>query len=204
MRIDDPELAKAIDVAATEESFSGLVAIYQDGQEKFARSFGLANRAHEVPVTPQTRFGIASGSKAFTALAAMRLVEEGKLTLEGPVRKWLGEDLPLVDERVTLEELLTHTSGIGDYLNEDDDLEATDYILKTPVHQLVNAEDFLPEIDGHPQVEGPGDAFRYNNAGFVLAALVIERVAGEPFHDVVAREVLERAGLEQTAYERSD
>src|SRR5690554_6159274 len=152
-----PQLAGAIDAAAVAGAFSGVVAVHDNGEERLVRCFGDADRAHRLPVTPQTRFGIASGSKAFTALAAMRLVEAGVLTLEGPVRKWLGEDLPLVDDRVTLEELLTHTSGIGDYLDESDDLEATDYILKTPVHQLVNAEDFLPELEGHPQVEEPGE-----------------------------------------------
>lgn len=204
MNFNDETFLGEIDAAAREDAFSGIVAIHQDGQEQLVRCFGLANRAHQVPVTAQTRFGIASGSKAFTALAAMRLVEAGALTLEGPLRRWLGDDLPLVDERVTLEELLTHTSGIGDYLDEGGDGEITDYILKTPVHQLVTAEDFLPELDGHAQREAPGETFRYNNGGFMVAALVIERASGEPFQDVVAREVLERAGLEHTAYERSD
>ena len=77
-------------------------------------------------------------------------------------------------------------------------------MLSQPVHRLVAAEDYLPEIDGHEQRETPGGVFRYNNAGFVVASLVIERAAGEPFQDFVAREVFARAGVENTAYERSD
>ncbi|MFW7414137.1 serine hydrolase domain-containing protein [Demequina sp. SO4-18] len=194
----------AIDAAAREGDFSGVVAIHKDGRGVLTRAFGYAHRGHQVPVTPQTRFGIASGSKAFTALAAVRLVEDGALTLEAPVRRWLGEDLPLVDESVTLEMLLSHTSGIGDYLDEDGDSEISDYVLTRPVHSLVTAEDFLPELEGHAQREAPGETFRYNNAGFVVAALLIERAAGRPFQDVVAREVFARAGLAETAYERSD
>lgn len=204
MRIDDPELADAIDVAAREDDFSGLVSVHRDGERMLARAYGYAHRAHQVPVTPLTRFGIASGSKAFTALAAVRLVESGTLSLEAPVRRWLGDDLPLVDESVTLEELLTHTSGIGDYLDESGDADISEYVLTRPVHTLVTAEDFLPELEGHAQQEVPGETFRYNNGGFMVAALIIERASGEPFQDVVAREVFARASLVETAHERSD
>ncbi|MFN3866800.1 MAG: serine hydrolase domain-containing protein [Demequina sp.] len=204
MEINEAQLAEAIDAASREDSFSGLVTIHRDGEQLMARAYGFAHRAHQVPVTSQTRFGIASGSKAFTALAAVRLVESGALSLEGPVRRWLGDDLPLVDERVTLEELLTHTSGIGDYLDEGGDGEISDYVLTRPVHTLVTAEDFVPVLDGHEQREAPGETFRYNNGGFMVAALVIERAAGQPFQEVVEREVFARAGLTETAFERSD
>ncbi|WP_084039557.1 serine hydrolase [Demequina sp. NBRC 110053] len=198
-----------LDRAIAEAHFSGVVAVHSGdphsgGERVLTRTVGWAHRAHQVPVTPDTRFGMASGSKAFTALAAMRLVAGGDLALDAPVRTWLGGDLPLIDDRVTLRHLLTHTSGIGDYLDEEAGGEVTDYVLTLPVHRLVTAEDFLPELDGHPQREAPGETFRYNNGGFMVAALVIERAAGRPFQDVVADEVFARAGLTATAFERSD
>ena len=79
---------------------------------------GFIHRALRVPMTVDAP--IASGSKAFTALAVTRLVDDGELRLDQPVRELLGDDLPLIDDGVTIEHLLAHTSGIGDYLDEDD------------------------------------------------------------------------------------
>ncbi|MFV0633947.1 serine hydrolase domain-containing protein [Demequina sp.] len=195
---------EALEDALARAKFSGVVAVHVRGERTFVQARGWAHRAHRVPMTPATRMGLASGSKAFTALAAMRLVEQSVLSLDAPVRQWLGTDLPLIDDAVTLEHLLTHTSGIGDYLDEDAGGEVSDYILTQPVHRLVTASDYLSELAGHPQREAPGETFRYNNGGFVVASLVIERAAGGDFQDVVAREVFTRAGLSGTAFERSD
>src|SRR5436190_2615843 len=92
------------------DGFSGVVQI---GDESWA--FGYADRAHEIPNTVETQFTIASGTKGFTALTAVAV-----LPLELRARELLGDDLPLVDDRVTVEHLLRHTSGIGDYYDEDD------------------------------------------------------------------------------------
>jgi CubicO group peptidase (beta-lactamase class C family) len=91
------------------EGFSGVVRI---GDE--ARAFGDADRAHAVPNTVDTQFAIASGTKGFTAIVAVEA-----LPLDLRARELLGDDVPLVDERVTVEHLLRHTSGIGDYLDEE-------------------------------------------------------------------------------------
>lgn len=104
------------------ERFSGVVQV---GDE--AWTFGYANRAHAVPNTVETRFGIASGVKGFTALVAV-----GTLPLALRARELLGDDLPLVDDRVTVEHLLRHTSGIGDYLDEDVHSDWDDYLMPVP------------------------------------------------------------------------
>jgi CubicO group peptidase (beta-lactamase class C family) len=150
-------------------------------------------------MTPDTRIAIASGSKAFTALAVMRLVEDGELRLDHPVRELLGDELPLIDNRVTIEHLMTHTSGIGDYLDEGD-WEPADYVLTAPVHTLTTAQAFLPLLDGHPQAFAPGERFSYCNGAFVVLAVVLERVSGHTYHDVVRRLVIEPAGLEHTDF----
>jgi CubicO group peptidase (beta-lactamase class C family) len=193
-----------VDAAASERAFTGTVTIDQGDERTFERAYGFAHRAHEVPNTPATRFAIASGSKAFTALAVMRLVEEGTIALGDRVRPILGDDLPLIDDGVTVEQLLTHTSGIGDYLDEDADWEPEDYVLKSPVHALAQTEAFLAELDGYPQEFPPGERFKYCNGGFMVLALVAERASGVPYHDLVDREVCQRAGLVETAFLRSD
>jgi CubicO group peptidase (beta-lactamase class C family) len=118
-------------------------------------------------------------------------------------RELLGDDLPLVDDRVSVEHLLAHRSGIGDYIDEDD-VGVHDYVLPVPVHTLVTSTDYLAVLEGHPQTYPPGERFAYNNSGFVVLALLAERAAGTPFVDLVRERVTVPAGMTDTAYLRSD
>lgn len=149
---------------------------------------------------PEARIAIASGSKAFTALAVMRLVQDGALALDQRVRTILGHDLPLVDGAVTIEHLLTHTSGIGDYLDEDSDWEPPDFVLTVPPHTLTTSSAFLPLLEGRDQKFPPGERFSYCNSGYMVLGVVLERITGASYHDVVRRLVLERADLHGTGF----
>jgi CubicO group peptidase (beta-lactamase class C family) len=192
-----------IDKIAAETGFSGVVQIDRAGQIEFARAYGLANRAYRVPNTVDTRFGIASGSKGFTALAVLSLVQDGALDLSTTARSLLGKDLPLIADDVTVEHLLTHTSGIGDYLDEDADTEITDYFVGA-AHELTTTESFLPLLEGHPTKFRAGERFAYCNGGFVVLALLAERASGVGYHDLVRERVLRPAGMTRTDFLRSD
>jgi CubicO group peptidase (beta-lactamase class C family) len=193
-----------IDALVDASHFSGVVSIDREGVPEFVKAYGFAHRAHRVPNTPDTRIAIASGSKVFTALSVLSLVEEEVLSLDTPVRSILKHDLPLIDDSVTVEHLLSHFSGIGDYLDESGDLETDDYVLAVPVHTLDTTEAFLPVLDGFAQVARPGECFAYCNSGYMVLALIAERASGVPFHDLVQARVLDRAGMSRTAYLRSD
>ncbi|KAF2411931.1 serine hydrolase [Microbacterium sp. B35-04] len=199
-----PITSEALDAAIEVESFSGVLTIDVGDRRTLERCEGFANRALRVPNTPSTRISAASGNKGFTALAILRLVEGGLLGLQDLVRPILGDDLPLIDDAVTIEHLLTHTSGIGDYLDEEDDGEIDDYIFSLPLHALADTEAFLPALDGFPQKFPPGERFSYCNGGYVVLALVAERVSGRGFHELVQTEVCDRAGLAGSAFLRSD
>ena len=134
----------------------------------------------------------------------MSLVEDGTLALDTTARSVLGDDLPLIDGAVTVEHLLAHRSGIGDYLDEDTMTDVKAYLMPVPPHALASTEDYLTVLDGHPQVSAPGERFAYNNGGFVVLALIAERAGGEPFHRLVHERVCEPAGLRDTGYLRSD
>ncbi len=174
------------------------------GRPRCWSAYGFADRAHRVPNQADTLFATASGAKGFTALAVMSLVEDGTLDLATTARSLLGDDLPLVADDVTVEHLLAHTSGIGDYLDEDELEGRNGYVLAVPVHTLVTAEDYLPLLDGHPTVAPAGERFAYNNGGYVLLAILAERASGTPYHDLVRTRVTEPAGLLDTAFLRSD
>jgi CubicO group peptidase (beta-lactamase class C family) len=199
------DLERAVERVAVSTGFSGAVRVDLDGEVVVRRAYGLADRAWERPNTTETRFAIASGTKAFTALTVLRLVEDASLTLATPARELLGDDLPLIDDAVTVEHLLCHRSGIGDYLDEeDDDLDLTDYLLPVPVHTLATTEDYVTILDGFPMKAPVGERFAYNNSGFVVLALLAERATGTPYHDLVHEHVCVPAGLHDTAFLRSD
>ena len=190
-----PDLGGELDTLASGTGFSGVVRIDQTDRVELARAYGLAHRGFELPNTMDTRFGLASGAKGFTALAVVSLIEEGVLELSTTARSVLGGDLPLIDDRVTVEQLLAHRSGIGDYLDEEAGWEVGEYVMPVPVHELATTEDYLAVLDGHASKFAPGHRFAYCNAGYVVLALIAERASGVPFHELVEQRVCRRAGL---------
>ena len=105
---------------------------------------------------------------------------------------------------MTVEHLLAHRSGIGDYLDETEGDDIRSYVLTRPVHELTTTESWLPLLDGHPSVSPAGERFAYNNGGFVLLALLAERAAGVAFHDLVRTLVCLPAAMNDTDFLRSD
>jgi CubicO group peptidase (beta-lactamase class C family) len=197
-------LQETLDETAERTGFSGVVRVDRSGRVELSAAYGLADRAHRVPNTTQTLFATASGSKGLTALTVMSLVERGALALGTTARSLLGEDLPLIADDVTVEHLLAHRSGIGDYLDEDAIDDIADYVMPVPVHELATTEQFLPVLDGHRTGSRAGERFAYNNGGYVLLALLSERASGVDFHQLVRTLVCEPAGMVDTAFERSD
>ena len=197
------DLAHTVDEAAQEAAFTGVVHVGEDGRELLTATYGQADRAFGVRMDRATRLAIASGSKSFTAVVVAALVEAGVLGFDTRARDLLGEDLPDIDDAVTVRQLMNHRSGIGDYFGESE-VEILDYAMTVPVHALATTEDYLPVLAGHPTVFRPGTSFEYCNGGFVVLALLAERAAATPFHDLVTRYVTEPAGMSATGYDRSD
>jgi CubicO group peptidase (beta-lactamase class C family) len=193
-----------VDAAACASGFSGVVRVDRAGSVITAAAYGLADRRGTRAVELSTQFGLASGTKLFTALTVMSLIESGELQLDTPARGPLGTDLPLISDAVTIEQLLSHRSGIGDYLDESlfDDIK--DFELPVPAQRLWSTEQYLPILDGHPHVATPGAEFAYNNGGYVVLALIAERTTGRSFDVLVRERVSDPAGLEATGFLRSD
>jgi len=170
------------------------VGIYYAGEE-YTAGFGITNIQHPLPVDAETLFQIASISKTFTGTAAMRLVDQGKLDLDTPVRTYL-PDLKLSDpeatEKATLRHIFTHHGGwVGDYFG---DFGRGEDALAKNVADLVNV----------PQVTPLGYTFSYNNAGFAIAGRIIEVITGKPFEEAVKELVLDPLGLAHTFYFAED
>jgi len=198
------DLEADLDAIAADTGFSGVVRVDRGDTAELAKAYGLAHRAQRIPNTMDTRFAIASGTKGLTALAVMDLIERGRLELGTTARSVLGGDLPLIGNDVTVEHLLAHRSGIGDYVDEESDLDVGDYLLPVPVHRLGTTEGYLAVLDGFPAKFAPDERFAYCNSGYVVLALIAERVSGVPFHDLVVDRVCGPAGMTDTAFLRSD
>jgi len=198
------DLRTLLDEKAADTGFAGVVRVDGPDGTLVEVAYGLAERAHRIPMRTGTQLGIASGSKAFTALVVMSLVEQSALTLDTPARSVLGDDLPLIGPDVTVEHLLAHRSGIGDYLDEDVLTDTAAYVLDVPPHRLVRTEDFLPVLAGLPAKFPAGSGFGYCNSGYVVLALIAERVSGTGYHDLVRQRVCGPAGMADTDFLRLD
>ena len=181
--------SKVIDPVADQNGFAGVVSVHRGGETEFAQAYGLADRACQIPNTVRTRFAIASGTKGLTALAVVSLINDNALAMSTTARSVLGTDLPLIGDGVTIEHLLAHRSGIGDYLDEEDGDDVTDYLLTVPPQDLAATEDYLAVLGGHPAKFPPGERFSYCNSGYVVLALIAERISGVAFDRLVAERV---------------
>ena len=197
-------LAEDLDAIAEAERFSGVVRVDARDDVRFAKAYGLAHRGYDIPNSLDTQFAIASGTKGLTALAVVSLIVDGALELATRARSFLGNDLPLIDDAVTVEHLLAHRSGIGDYLDEEVEQDLNDYLMPVPAHALAATEQYLAVLDGHPTKFAPDERFSYSNGGYVVLALIAERASGTPFHELVRERVCVPAGMVDTEFLRSD
>ena len=184
--------------------FSGVVLVHEHGQRIFARAYGLAQRSEALPNTLATRFATASGSKTFTAVAICQLVAQGLLRFDMPLTACVPAPLPSFDPAVTIHQLLTHTSGIPDYFDESVDDDYAAFWNDVPMYRMRSPADFLALVNNRTMQFTPGSRFHYNNAGYVTLALVVEHVAGMPFHRYVTQHVFEAAGMVDAGYFATD
>ena len=194
-----------------EHDFSGHVLMTEGGEVVFEGSYGLADRSTSTPVTSATRFGLASVTKMFTAVAIADLVTTGAVSFETPVVDVLPPERrpsTLLPE-VTVHHLLCHTSGIADYCEEDEDSPAylEDYGSlweQVPSYSIERPADFLPLFGDLPPYRRPGTQFQYSNAGYIVLGLVIEELTGRPYTEVVQERVFDRAGMTGSGFLRLD
>lgn len=194
-----------LDEVLDEHEFSGAVLICKGAATLYEAVAGLATQRWGIPNALDTRFDTASITKLFTSVAALQLVSRGDLDLETSIHHYVDLEGTAIPVGVTLLHLLTHTSGIADDADEEAGEKYEDLYLETPNYSIVEAKDLLPQFAYKPPLAEPGTDCRYNNAGYVLAGLAIERVTGRPYRQVVFDEVFTRAGmLDSGFYDRRD
>ncbi len=173
------------------EDFEGAVLVAENGQTVYQQAFGLANREWDIPNHVDTKFNLASLSKQFTAALVLLLAEEKKIELDSSLSHYYPAYRPDVGTKVTVHQLLTHTSGIPNYTS----LPAvwTDSLV------LRYTPDELVEKFGSMDLEfEPGTGYQYNNTGYFLLSILIEKVTGQPFEQVLQEKILTPLGMNNT------
>jgi CubicO group peptidase (beta-lactamase class C family) len=170
------------------------LGVYKDGQIVYKHGYGMANLNDDVTITPETVFHVASMSKQFTAASILLLQQQGKLSLDDDVHKYVPE-LPDFGQRITLRHLMHHTSGLRDQWallelagwRYSQDLITDDDVMSVLVHQ--KALNFIP-----------GDKYMYSNTGFTLLAIIVSRVSGMPFREFTTKNIFEPLGMTHTHF----
>ena len=186
-----------LSVLADRDLLSGSVLIATDGEVWFERAYGLASREFSIPNTIATRFDVGSFNKDYTRLAIMQLAASGRLDLSD----YVGEFLPnypneRVRNEVTIEMLLEHRSGLGDYFTRE--------YLETPMRVLREIDDYIPIWGPIPLEYEPGTREEYSNYGYTVLGAVIERVTGMSYPEYVREKIFEPAGMESTGFFETD
>ena len=184
--------------------FDGVVHIDRDGSLVYERAFGLASRTWNVPNTLETRFDTASITKLFTAVGVLQQVDAGAIALDTTVLDLLGITDTTISRDVTVLQLLSHTSGIGDDADEEAGEDYADLWIDRPNYSIRTTEDMLPQFLHKPAVFAPGEGCRYNNVGYVLLGLCIERLTGIGYRDYVREHVFAPAGMNRSGFFRMD
>ncbi|MBK7936107.1 MAG: serine hydrolase [Lewinellaceae bacterium] len=168
------------------------VQIVQNGKVLYRKALGMANLELDIPMTPDHVFRIGSVSKQFTAAAILQLMEQGKLSLQDEITKFI-PDYPTQGKKITVEHLLTHTSGIKSY---------TGMAEWTPE---VHRKDFTPTalvdfFKNQPMDFEPGTQYKYNNSGYVLLGYIIEKVSGQSYAAYINDHIFKPLGMNQSYY----
>ena len=182
------------------KDFRGVACVYRAGEPVFSCAQGFADRANERANRLDTRFPVASGSKGFVGMGILRLIEEGKLSLDTRLGDAVDFDLRAIDPDVTVEQLLTHTSGVPDYFDESVMEDYDELWIDFPCYKIRKSADLLPLFIDKPMMYPRGERFQYNNTGFVLLGLIIEKSTGQMFDEYLQTALFDPCGMRGTGY----
>lgn len=193
------ELEKIVD-----RDFSGCISVVKDGEVIFQKSYGYADLSNKVHNELNTRFATASAGKVFVAVGILQLIEEGKLRFDDNIGDLLDFDLKAIDRSITVRQLLCHTSGIPDYFDEETMSEYDELWRDYPNYKIRKSSDLIPLFIDKPMMYPPGQKFQYNNTGFVVLGLIIEKITGQLFDKYLRENIFEPCGMADTGYYELD
>jgi D-alanyl-D-alanine carboxypeptidase len=186
------ELQSYFDSLASDNKLSGVLLVAKDGVTIASKTAGIANKVTGAAIDLNTKFNLGSMNKMFTAVAVAQLAQAGKLSFTDTVGKHL-PDYPNkeVAEKVTIHQLLTHTSGMGMYWNEK---------FMAQREQLLTVAAHLPLFATDPLLFPPGEKFQYSNSGYMLLGAIIEKMSGQDYYGYIQEHIYKPAGMTDTGF----
>ena len=192
LSLEIEDIRESLGSLAADGQLSGSVLIAHYGEPVLDAAYGLADRDARFPNQVDTKFNLGSMDKMFTAISILQLVEQGRLSLDDRVADHLPDYANReVAQAITIHQLLTHTSGMGNYF--DSPLYGQIY------NQIRSVADYLPLFIDTPLRFEPGDRFSYSNSGYIVLGLVIEAVTGHSYYDYVRENIFEPSGMTNSA-----
>jgi CubicO group peptidase (beta-lactamase class C family) len=186
------EATAAIDKAVAEDRFSGVVLLAKEGKPILSRATGMADPEKGAPNRIDTKLNLGSINKLFTRIAIGQLAAAGKLGLGDTLRKQLPDYPSPAADKITIQQLLDHRSGLGDFFGPR--------FLAAPPSSIRKLSDYVALFADKPLELEPGSDQRYSNAGYVVLGLIIEKVSGQSYYDYVREHITKPAGMIDTAY----
>ncbi|MDF2987923.1 MAG: serine hydrolase [Eubacterium sp.] len=187
-----------------EKDFSGCISVVKDGSVIFEKNYGYADLPNKISNELYTKFATASAGKVFVAVGILQLIENGKLNFEDTIGNLLDFDLKAIDGEITVKQLLCHTSGIPDYFDESSMSEYAELWKDYPNYKIRESSDLIPLFIDKPMMYPAGERFQYNNTGFVVLGLIIEKLTGQLFDKYLQKNVFEPCGMFDTGYYELD
>ncbi|MDQ2772917.1 MAG: serine hydrolase [Bacteroidota bacterium] len=175
---------------------NGTVLVADHGKIIFSKGYGLANREWNQPNAPDTKFRLGSLTKQFTAMLVMQLVEQGKLRLDAHISDYLPDYPKATGDKITLHQLLTHTAGIPSYTSQPSYASAS-LLPTTPAA-------FVATFSGMPLDFEPGTSWKYSNSGYFLLGVIIEKVAGKPYEQVLSEQILKPLHMQDSGFDLAE
>ena len=182
----------------------GCILVCREGRPVFRKAYGYADLPNKIRNTCGTKFATASAGKVFVAVGILQLIEKGRLALSDKIGDLFDFDLDQIDPAITVEQLLTHTSGIPDYFDESAMRDYEDLWADFPNYKIRSNRDLLPLFLHKPMLCGRGEKFQYNNAGYVVLAMIIEKISGAPFDEYLAQHIFAPCRMAGTGYYELD
>jgi CubicO group peptidase (beta-lactamase class C family) len=204
VQAEDAALGKFIAAYAPAHKFNGAIAVVVDSKPAYRGAFGTCERAFAIPCAPDGRFWIASVTKAFTATLALMLVEGKKLSLDATIRSYLPHFQGEGGDRITIHQLLNHTSGLP---NPDTTIGSAQAALAHGMawYQLpATPDELIARFYTGPLRDQPGKSFSYNNGDYIILGRIIEKVTGQTFDQVLAARILTPLGMKDTGMLHQD
>jgi|SRR5690554_358882 len=193
----EEQLTKLIDTYTDYKTFNGSVLVAENGKIIYTKGFGMANMEWDIPNAPNTKHRLGSITKQFTAMLILQLAQAGKIDLQAPITKYLPDYPNKNGDKITTHHLLTHTSGIPNYTSFPD-------FFKNESRNPYTPTEFVKKFSEMDLEFSPGEKFSYSNSGYFLLGVLIEKISGKTYEEMLQENIFIPLNMKDSGYDHHE